>query len=41
MIVSVTAHSKAYTKKEENPTDQSLVLSSPAIPISQDEPTYL
>lgn len=40
MIVSVTVHSKAH-KKEENPTDQSLVLSSPAIPISQDEPTYL
>ncbi len=40
MIVSVAMHSKVH-KKEENPTDQSLVLSSPAILIPQDEPTYL
>ena len=39
MIVSVTMHSEAH-KKEENPTDQSLVLSPLAILISQDEPTW-
>ncbi len=39
-MVSVTVHSKAH-KKEENPTSQSLVLSPPAIPMPQDELTYL
>lgn len=39
MMVSVTVRSKEH-KKEENPTYQSLILSSPAILIPQDEPTY-
>lgn len=38
MMVSVTVHSRAH-KKEENPTDQSLVLFSHALLIPQDELT--